>query len=453
MNPFKTKNLFVLLCLLPLITACASNDPLFNPTGRAAYVPDESVPFTEYVRESHENIEQVLNEVRPDNGDRKYLGGYTNAQAAAMRSPFQVPENENERCSDISNGAGKGFLLIHGLIDSPYLLSNIQDSLIRQYPCALIRAVLLSGDGTVVGDSLDMNHKDWKRIVDYGVQGFQDDDGIKDLYIVGFSTGTSLAIDFMKEHPSTDATARADKIKGLVLLSPSVKAKSHFAFLSSFLNLFRDWLSRSKEEDAVRYESFSYKAGAEFYTLTRGMVDPKYALKVPVVMVASADDTTVDAEAARRFFCFSDEVVRGGALIWYQSINPDVNARIAQTSDLQCNNIIEVSLDDIKKEFKTVNISHLAVPMSPDDSHYGLHGKYRHCGKYASSPTDFAACQDDGENNLFGENNVEGLPADLKPQYKTLRRGTFNPFYEQMESMIFCFIDDACSTDTLLKIK
>ncbi|RWX50857.1 hypothetical protein VU01_12555, partial [Candidatus Electrothrix marina] len=94
MNATKIKSLWYHLCLLPLIPACASNDPLFNPTGQAAFVPDKSVPFTEYVQDSHENIEQVLNEIRPSNGDRTYLGGYTNAEAAAMRSPFQIPANE-----------------------------------------------------------------------------------------------------------------------------------------------------------------------------------------------------------------------------------------------------------------------------------------------------------------------------------------------------------------------
>ncbi|MCI5208824.1 MAG: esterase, partial [Candidatus Electrothrix sp. ATG2] len=114
MNVTKIKSLYWLLCLLPLLNACASNSPLFEPTGKASFVPDKNLPFTEYVRDSRENIERVLDEIRPDNGERKYLGGYTNAQAAEMRSPFQVPMDENERCSDISKGAGKGFLLIHG---------------------------------------------------------------------------------------------------------------------------------------------------------------------------------------------------------------------------------------------------------------------------------------------------------------------------------------------------
>ena len=54
-------------------------------------------------------------------------------------------------------------------------------------------------------------------------------------------------------------------------------------------------------------------------------------------------------------------------------------------------------------------------------------------------------------DNLFGENNVDELPANLKPLYRTLRRGTFNPFYNQLETMIFCFTDNNCSVEALLK--
>uniref|UniRef100_UPI0040579F3D alpha/beta hydrolase n=1 Tax=Candidatus Electrothrix sp. TaxID=2170559 RepID=UPI0040579F3D len=451
MTPFK-KIIFFLLCILPVISACANRDPLYTPTGRAAFVPEQDTPFSEYIQDSRENIEQILDKVRPDNGERKYLGGYTNAQAASMRSPFQLPANKKERCNEGGKGAGKGFLLIHGLIDSPYLLSNIRDSLHRQYPCALIRAVLLPGDGTVVGDSLEMDHKEFRRIVEYGVKGFQEDAQIEELYLVGFSAGTTLAIDYMKNHPSAAQRLRADKITGLILLSPSIKAKSPFAFLASFISLFKDWESRFDEEDAVRYESFSYNAGAVFYALTRDMMDPEYALKVPVLMAVTADDTTVDAEAARRFFCSSD-AAQQRVLIWYQSIDPAVNNRIAQAADLQCDTILEIPLEEMKEEFKTVNISHLSIPIRPEDPHYGLHGRYRHCRKYAASPADLAACRDEEEDNLFGENNVEELPADLKPQYRTLRRSTFNPFYEQLEAMLFCFTDTACSTAELLKRK
>ena len=184
------------------------------------------------------------------------------------------------------------------------------------------------------------------------------------------------------------------------------------------------------------------------------MTKLEYALKVPVLMAVTADDTTVDAEAARRFFCSSDASERR-ALSWYQSIDPEVNARIARTADLECDHIIEVPLKDIQEEFRTVNLSHLSIPVSPEDPHYGLHGKYRNCLAYASNPADLAACRDEDENNLFGEKNVEKLleklpPAD-RPLYRTLRRSTFNPLYKQLEAMLFCFTDEACPTVELLK--
>lgn len=452
MNSINRTKLLPFFCLLFLVTACAQRDPLYTPTGSAAFVPDEGTPFPEYVQESQKNIKQVLQTVRSDNGERTYIGGYTNAQAAAMRSPFQVPIDEEQRCSDPAQGADKGFLLIHGLIDSPYLMSSMRDSLHKQYPCALIRAVLLPGDGTVVGDSLEMDHKDFKRIVDYGIKGFQQDPGIHELYLVGFSAGTTLAIDYVKEVPTEEDAEQDDKIQGIILLSASVKAKSSFAFLASFVSLFKDWESVYQEEDAVRYESFSYNAGAQFYSLTRGMMDPEYSVKTPVLMVATADDTTVDAEAARQFFCQASKAERK-VLIWYQSIDPAVNTRIAQTADLQCDNIIEVPLAGMKEELKTVNISHLAIPMSPADPHYGLHGTYRHCRRYAESPADLAACRDNKEDNVFGEKNVPELPAELKPAYRTLRRGTFNPFYEQLEAILFCFTDASCSTEEILQSK
>ena len=84
MNPFRRQLLLPCFLLLALITGCAGKDPLFTPTGKAAFVPDKGTPFPEYVQESRENIRQILDTVRPENGKRKYLGGYTNAQAAAM---------------------------------------------------------------------------------------------------------------------------------------------------------------------------------------------------------------------------------------------------------------------------------------------------------------------------------------------------------------------------------
>jgi esterase/lipase len=456
MITLKIKGLLCVGCLFFILNACSNNDVLLRPTGNASFVPEDNVKFTQYVNDSRENIEQILNELRPQAKKRLYMGEYTNQEAAAMRSPFQVPEVDTNRCDDISKGAGKGFLLIHGLTDSPYLMRSIRDSLNSEYPCAVIRAVLLPGHGTVAGDSLKMKHKDWERIVVYGVNSFKKDTTISDLYLVGFSTGTSLAIKYMKDNPVNKGKPREDKIKGLVLLSTAVKAKSSAACLAPIVELVKDWASAFKEKDAARYESFSLHAGAEFYTLTKGMVDPEYAPDVPVLMAVSADDETIDAKAAREFFCYPTRVKRR-ALIWYQSIDPNVNKDInpKNTPELMCNNIIEVNLDNIEPKYKTINLAHTALSMSPEDPHYGVDGKYHNCKAYDNKKSiqEFNDCQGYEKNSVFGEKNVNKLKDKLKLDYDYLRRGTFNPYYKNLEAKILCFTNDDCPISDILDSK
>jgi esterase/lipase len=328
----------------------------------------------------------------------------------------------------------------------------VSASLSREYPCSLIRAVLLPGHGTIVGDTLKMKYEDWQGIVRYGVNSFKKDKRIADLYLVGFSTGTSLSIDYMKDHPVAADKVREDKIKGLVLLSVAVKAKSKKARLAPFVAWFKDWEAPTYEEkDAARYESFSYNAGAQFYKLTADMASPEYALHVPVLMAVSADDETINANAAREFFCYRSSIKRR-ALVWYQSIDPEKNASINQekTPELMCNNILEVKLDTLDPQFKTVNLAHTSLAIQPEDPHYGLKGKYRSCKTY-TKPQEFSDCQADLKNNIFGEINVPTLREGVKPNYDYLRRGTFNPDYKNLEARIFCFTNEQCSTSTLLK--
>ncbi len=449
----KSRTVLSLTCLT-LLTACGGTEKYLEPTGKAAFVPESTVEFSQYVHNSRKNIENILNEVRPNENKESYLGKYTNEEAAAMRSPFQVEPDRNQ-CNGMSKGNEKGFLLIHGLTDSPYLMSSISDSLAKEYPCSLIRAVLLPGHGTVVGDSLNMSNEDWKKIVQYGVDSFKNVDRVTDLYVAGFSTGTSLAIDYMQQNPSQGGTDRDDKIKGMILLSTAVKAKSKLACLSPLVRYIKDWMSVFHERDAARYESFSYNAGAEFYNLTKDMASPKYALNIPVLMAVSADDATVDARAAREFFCSSKNVkerdVKRRALIWYQSFYPEINAEInsEDTPKLMCENIVEVSPKDLDPQYKTLNIAHTALSMHPEDTHYGISGKYHDCKEYDSKKTmdQFRDCQSNTSDYFFGEKNLE------KPEGSYFRRGTFNPDYKNLEARILCFVNANCPMSALLQVK
>ena len=445
------RTILVAVCVSIALGACISSNPeWFQPTGRAASVPGQPEPeFTQYVHDSRENIRQILDDLRFKSGQSPYLGGYTSEEAARMRGPFQLPEKDSDLCWDPSKGGGKGFLLIHGLTDSPYLMRSISDSLQKAYPCALIRAVLLPGHGTVVGDSLKMKHEDWMRMTDYGVRSFQKIDQIHDLYLVGFSTGTALAIKYMKEGQSTN------KIKGLVLVSTAVKAKTKLAWATTVLRFVKDWASKYEERDAARYESFSMNAGAEFYELTKDLGDSKYALKVPVLMAVSADDDTIDAAEARKFFCDLTTANRR-ALIWYKTKYTQEDPALVSCNDIATVEFESPDLNYKGTPYRFANFAHIALTMSPGDKHYGVNGKYRNCKSYEEKGDvdGYAKCRQGSEQTIFSENNIATLKDEngKKLQYDYWRRGTFNPDYDRLEKSILCFTNDECQLESVLNL-
>ena len=60
----KIKTILWVGCLSFVVNACSNTDSLLSPTGKAAFVPADDVEFTQYVSDSHKNIELELNEFR-----------------------------------------------------------------------------------------------------------------------------------------------------------------------------------------------------------------------------------------------------------------------------------------------------------------------------------------------------------------------------------------------------
>ena len=447
MNKNVTLTVLAVLTITFCLVGCAPHSVLLQPTGRSVALSDPSeLTFSQYISKQRDLIRTALDDASAAPGHIPFLGGYTNQEAAAMRAPFQIPENDRDVCSDSAKGGEKGFLLIHGLTDSPYLMRGMADSLHRAYPCARIRAVLLPGHGTVPGDTLKMTHEEWLQITDYGVRSFEKEPAIRDVYLIGFSTGTALALRQVQEKRNSG------KVKGLVLLSPAVRAKSSLIRLSGLVGTFSDWESIFPERDAARYESFSYHAAAEFYQLTKDLTDGTYKLDIPLLMAVSADDATIDAPAARKFFCDAANSERR-ALIWYRSrFTEDKTAP-------SCSGIAEVELKDMDRQYegtryRFANMSHIAIPISPGDRHYGVSGVYRNCKSYdgIGNPADFTNCQSGSPRSVFGENSIGTAEAKLALGYDYWRRSTFNPDYDRLEKSIICFVDNACSMDSVLDL-
>ena len=428
-----------------LLLGCSTDPEWLKPSGKAITTPDKTLGFEQYVTQTQATIEQVVTKVHFKDKEAKspFVGGYNATEIAQMRAPFQLPEKNQSRCSDQTQGAAKGFLLVHGLTDSPYLLKNMADSLRGQYPCALIRSVLLPGHGTVIGDTLSMSYQQWKKTTDYGVNSFLTEKSIKELYIVGFSTGTALAIQHVLENTENS------KIKGLVLLSTAVKASSGLAWLAPYIKGLKPWVGVNKDRDGARYSSFSTNAGAQFYLLTKGMLDKKNQLDIPVLMAVSADDATIDALAARQYFC-KNVVNKRKLLVWYQGF--------ADQAELSCDGILTVAKPELEQtqddvKYRYANASHTGVSVNPIDVHYGVQGVYRDCKAYEKSDDDsqWLKCVEDTGVKTFGEKNIADMPNVLAKGM--WRRGTFNKDYDALVEKVVCFTDAQCSTADLQAAK
>jgi len=247
---------------------------------------------------------------------------------------------------------------------------------------------------------------------------------VDSVYMVGFSTGTSLSVRYVDAHRDDDL------VKGLIMLSPAITASSGVAFLSPYLSWFRDWLSEGPESDPARYESFSVNAGAQFYQLTKDLTNPQFApLPVPVFMAGSADDSTVNMAAARTFFCAKTPSAKG-VMLWFESEQTQAE-ELAQCSTVQ-------ELPSAAPALGVVNLAHTSLSISPANPHYGVQGHYRICAQYGYDTDDYQQCRSDDANTVYGESD---LGADGRYQGKLIRRGSFNPHYDLMVGQIVEFIE------------
>ncbi len=341
---------------------------------------------------------------------------------AALNAPFEI-----EPAPECVGRSRKGIILVHGLTDSPFVLRDLAQQFAQK--CYLARAVLSPGHGTKPGDLLGVSWRDWVEAVRRGVESFQNQ--VDELVVLGYSTGGALALYHAITH-------NPGNIKALVLISPAIRAKVSLGGIANWHKVYSWGIERGKwvkirgDHDPVKYESFPHHAGGQLHQLIRALhrqMDDRTPIEIPVFMVLTADDRTVSAGRALSFFCESTRADRR-VLLWYRG-------RKVRKTD--CSGIEE--RPGAVPEFNVVNYSHLAFPVSPNNSHYGSGPEsYRICTHYpgARNRKEFRYCKHDfpgvdvqyGETSLFGNNRGY-----------ILRRLTFNPDFDYMVARIFAFLD------------
>ena len=354
------------------------------------------LPFADYVR----CTQSMLWQHHDGKNDQETI--------VAGNMPFELlPPSDFEKGRD--KPYRRGVLLTHGLSDSPYHMRHLAGFFQRNG--FRVMAILLPGHGTLPGDLLDVDWREWAKTVAYGADCLAAE--VDELYLAGFSAGAALSV----FHAAHD-----DRVRGLFLFSPALEITS----LAKWANLHKlyswllpkaAWVSNMQDRDLYKYESFCKNAAAQMYKLTQAL--PKGDAVIPVFAVASADDATVNPAATLNFMRRARH--QCSKLVWYS------------TAKIEQENIEWV--DGAVPGKRILSSAHTAIVMSPEDAYYGVNGEYANCLHYYDDDSErYKACMLQHGEVWWGEVSERNLEHGL------LRRLMYNPHYAAMEASMQKFI-------------
>ena len=411
--------LIAVAAIAAVILLAPEYPPRLHTSASPVYIPGPGDSFATYLAENERRIRRALADHYFLPGQRPFLGRYSLDEVAAMRAPYELAPATD--CA----GARHGVLLIHGLTDSPYLTRHLATRLKQDFPCALIRGLLVPGHGTIPGELRAVDRDDWRQTVDFGVDSFAAE--VDSLTVVGYSNGSALALDHLNRRPEQALIDR------LVLVVPALGAESDMIWLAPWLRLFLPWLSQMPDTDAAKYESSSTHSIAEFYRLTNEVRSgTQGTLPVPVLMLVSGDDTTVDRQLALAYFCrHADQAT--SRLLWFAGSG---DAPFAAPCDGV--RIIDFDVEDPR----FISYSHVALMIPPDDPHYGRDGNYPVCLDYLADSERFRRCLEAVSETVY----VDSGRVDATGLYdgRLARRPTYNPRFDRLHETVRCFMAADC---------
>ena len=386
----------------------------------------------------------------------------------SLSDPLRYAVNWNRTIELPVSSPRRGALLVHGLSDSPYSMRALAERLHAEgYHVVVLR---LPGHGTAPAGLLNVKWEDWAAALRIGVRHVRERIGAgAPLYIVGYSTGAALGVEYAL---ARSAGANLPRVDGLVLLSPAIGVSPAAALAVWQARLARvpglqkiAWESLVPEYDPYKYQSFPINAAVQIHALTAVIAERVSRLASPqgmrglprIVAFQSAADSTVSAEALVRVL-FGHLAPEGHRLVVFD-INRSADAQFILVPDAasgvdrllsrpslpfaltvvknadphgsgvsafeRAENAAELTRTPIELAWPEgiFSLSHVGLPFPLDDPHYGAAPPAVRQGIYLGRP------------KLQGELGFLALPE------RNLMRLRFNPFYSYMEREILKFID------------
>ena len=221
--------------------------------------------------------------------------------------PGRWPVNWNRSFVLSNDEPAVGVLLLHGLSDSPYSMRTLGQRLHKAG--AWVLGLRIPGQGTAPSALVETRWQDMAAAVRLAAKHVQHKVGDKPFYIVGYSNGGALAVEYSL---SALDDASLPPPSGVVLLSPAIGVSGFAALavwqarLGHLLGLEKlAWHSVLPEYDPFKYGSFSINAGDLAYRVTIHLQERltamqgtgKLEMMPPILAFQSSVDATVTPQA------------------------------------------------------------------------------------------------------------------------------------------------------------
>ena len=358
-------------------------------------------------------------------------------------------------------------LLLHGLSDSPYHMRAVGK--VFKDEGFYVLGLRLPGHGTLPSGLQKVTWKEWVKATKWGAKQLHqiaEERGGAPLNMGGFSTGGALVLNYTLNAISDETLFKPQK---LFLFSPAIGVSemarvSTWHKLLSWMGYFKkfSWVDILPEYDPAKYNSFTKNAARQIFLLTQENKDLVEKIaeanrqdEIPsMISFQSLVDATVISEdllemykqigtAKDKLFIFDiNRIYKDFIPENVLDINPK-DIEFEQTSKPQLrmliNNIEFDSIEgpsscgiykrenndnfiDVYPEHHTAwpdeffAMSHVAVPISPEDLHYG-------------------------DSSILGNMAIHGERNVLLVSSDDFMRIRYNPFFDLMEMEIRNFLN------------
>jgi len=350
---------------------------------------------------------EVYDKVLPDEKNR--IHRYTRN---SLSDPKRWEHSWNQSFELPVENAKMGVLLLHGMSDSPYSLHTQAEYLHTKG--VWVVSMRMPGHGTIPSGLTNIKWQDMAAAVKIGMKRLSEKLGDKPIHIMGYSTGAPLALNYTfsaLEDPTLTLP------ESLIFYSPAVgvsKAAPLAIWQSRMGHFFGlpklEWNSIQPEYDPFKYASFAVNAGDQVYRLCNKVqkqlthylsISENRQPLPPILSFSSTVDSTVNVhdtvnnlykrllkgDHALVLFDINDDFISKNLVKRQVLASLDKLRETPQNAHYTFDLITDINATDKSlrvirdgKLFEKLpyqwpkglySLSHLAIPISPNDPLYG----------------------------------------------------------------------------------